>query len=48
MALPEVVARLEQEGAEPVIGSAVQTITFLAQERARWGQLVKTLDVRWE
>ncbi len=48
MALPEVVAGPEQEGAEPVIGSAAQTITFLAQERARWRQLVKTLNVRWE
>ncbi len=48
MATPEVLARLEQEGAEAVVGTPQETTAFLDKERARWGRLVKTLGIRWE
>ncbi len=48
MAMPEVVARLEQEGAEAVTSTPSQTVAFLDKERTRWGQLVKTLGIKWE
>jgi tripartite-type tricarboxylate transporter receptor subunit TctC len=46
--LPEIAARIEQEGAETVVSSPAAFGTFLQQESARSATLVKALGIRWE
>ena len=45
---PEVAARIDSEGAEPVVSSPAAFGSFLQQESARSGTLVKALGIRWE
>jgi tripartite-type tricarboxylate transporter receptor subunit TctC len=46
--LPEVAARIDQEGAEAVVSTPAEFSAFLRQESARSASLVKTLGIRWE
>lgn len=46
--LPEVAARIDQEGAEAVVSTPADFAAFLRQESARSASLVKTLGIRWE
>ncbi len=48
LALPEVKARVDQEGAEAVASSPAEFGVFLRRESAAWGSLVKSLGIRWE
>ena len=48
MELPEVKARIDQEGADAVASSPADFGLFLRKESAGWAKLTKTLDVRWE
>lgn len=48
MALPEVAARADQEGADLVLSTPEEVAAFLRRESARWGQLTKALGVCWE
>jgi tripartite-type tricarboxylate transporter receptor subunit TctC len=45
---PAVARRMEDEGAEIVASTPAALGTFLAAESAKWGALVKTLDLRWD
>ncbi|MEF7612456.1 tripartite tricarboxylate transporter substrate binding protein [Aquincola sp. MAHUQ-54] len=46
--LPEVAARIDQEGAEAVVSTPAAFASFLQQESARSATLVKALGIRWE
>jgi tripartite-type tricarboxylate transporter receptor subunit TctC len=48
MALPEVKARVDLEGADAVASSPVEFAAFLRRESASWDGLVKSLGIRWE
>jgi tripartite-type tricarboxylate transporter receptor subunit TctC len=48
MALPEVKARVDLEGADAVASSPAEFGVFLRRESAAWGTLVKALGIRWE
>ncbi len=45
---PEVAARIDSEGAEPVVGTPAAFGSFLRQESTRSAALVKALGIRWE
>jgi tripartite-type tricarboxylate transporter receptor subunit TctC len=48
LALPEVKARIDLEGADAVGSSPAEFAAFLRRESAAWGALVKSLGIRWE
>ena len=48
LALPEVRARFEQQGAEAVGGTPEQFAEFMRLEQARWGRLIKQIGLKIE
>jgi len=48
MALPEVKARVDLEGADAVASTPAEFAAFLRRESASWDGLVKSLGIRWE
>lgn len=48
LALPDLKARIDLEGAEPVGSTPGEFAAFLRRESAAWGTLVKALGIRWE
>lgn len=44
--LPELVAKLKDDGAEPSDMRAQAFAAYIAKERQRWGEIVKAAEIR--
>jgi tripartite-type tricarboxylate transporter receptor subunit TctC len=44
--IPELVAKLKEDGAEPAGMRAEEFRTFIAKDRQRWGEIIKSAEIR--